>query len=148
MATLSVRAAVKQVLTADPRMSVEEVIAQIAALGVKADPKAVRKSVHNQRTEIANAVKAKPVPAAARTTAGPKTEPASAAVPAPTPPAAANGPSDLGSVLANVALVNTVAGVCGGVAQARQVAEAVGACGGVEAFLKHLALIESIRGAS
>ena len=48
--------------------------------------------------------------------------------------------------MANVALVNAVVGTCGGAEQARQVAEAVRACGGVDAFLQHLELVAGIRG--
>jgi len=63
-------------------------------------------------------------------------------MPKPTAP-----PSGLAAVLANVALVNQVVGLCGGPDQARKVAEAVAACGGVDAFLQHLDLVAGIRGA-
>jgi len=48
-------------------------------------------------------------------------------------------------VLANVALVNKIVGLCGGVENARQAADAVKACGGTEGFLQHLELVASIR---
>jgi hypothetical protein len=48
-------------------------------------------------------------------------------------------------VFANVALVNKVVGTAGGVEQARQVAEAVRSCGGVDSFLQHLDLVAGIR---
>ena len=53
---------------------------------------------------------------------------------------------ELTAVLANVALVNDVAAACGGVDQARKVAEAVRVCGSVEAFLQHLELVAKVRG--
>ncbi|MBY0458369.1 MAG: hypothetical protein K2V38_13600, partial [Gemmataceae bacterium] len=53
--------------------------------------------------------------------------------------------TDLGSTLSNVSLVNAVFGVCGGADPARQVAEAVRACGGVDAFLQYLDLVAGIR---
>ena len=49
-------------------------------------------------------------------------------------------------MFSNIALVNKVAREAG-VEQARQVAEAVRACGGVEAFVQHLELVAGIRGA-
>ena len=48
-------------------------------------------------------------------------------------------------MFANVALVNEVVGTAGGVEQARQVAEAVRSCGGVDAILQHLDLVAGIR---
>ena len=99
---------------------------------------AVRKVVHNVRSELKHKA-GKPTPAmtAARQT------------PAPTKPApkatASAAPADLTKVFANVALVNKVVGIAGGVDQARKVAEAVRACGGVDAFLKHLDLVAGIR---
>lgn len=59
-----------------------------------------------------------------------------------------NSTPNLAEVLANVALVNSVIGTCGGVEQVRQVAEAIRSCGGVAAFLTHLDLIASIRAAA
>jgi len=52
---------------------------------------------------------------------------------------------DLTGVFSNVTQVNTVVTACGGVDQARQVAEAVRACGTLEAFLQHLDLVASLR---
>jgi hypothetical protein len=54
-------------------------------------------------------------------------------------------PTDVNIVFSNVNLVNKVVGVAGGVDQARQVAEAVRSCGGVEPFLKHLELVAGIK---
>jgi len=48
-------------------------------------------------------------------------------------------------MLTNVLLVNTIVGICGSIENVRQAAEAVQACGGVEAFLQHLELVAKIR---
>jgi hypothetical protein len=83
----------------------------------------------------------KVAPAAARETAPRKAGPAAPAS------AAATGVPDLAGVLGNVALVNTVVGLCGGVENARRAAEAVRSCGGVDPFLLHLDLVAGIRSA-
>jgi hypothetical protein len=46
---------------------------------------------------------------------------------------------------ANMASVHRVALACGGVEPARQVAEAVRACGGVDAFLQHRDLLAGLQ---
>ncbi len=48
-------------------------------------------------------------------------------------------------VLSNVALVNATITAAGGVEQAKQVAEAVRACGGPDAFFQYLDLVAGIR---
>jgi hypothetical protein len=53
---------------------------------------------------------------------------------------------DRTAVFANLTRVNKVVGACGSVEAAREAAEAVRACGGVDAFLAHLELVAGIRG--
>jgi hypothetical protein len=85
---------------------------------------------------VSVAAKSGPVPV-------PKTGPGRSAR-VPVPAAAAPTPG-VGAVLANVALVDRVAGQSGGVQNARQVAEAVRACGGVNAFLQILDAVAGIK---
>ena len=146
---------VRSILTADINLSADEVIKRAKAKGVTAPDGSIRGLVYNIRAELkkkgAKAPPPKPVLAAARTTNGTKPTPAPKAAPKA---GAATGPAPKGSspapglsaVLANVALVNTVVGASGGIEPARQVAEAVRACGSVEAFLQHLDLVAKVRG--
>jgi hypothetical protein len=135
---------VRSILSTNINLSADDVIRKAKDKGVTAPEASIRTTIYNIKSELkkkaakgANAPK--PVPAAARTTS-PKPAPKSTtpAVSAPTP--------DLSSILANVALVNTVVDACGGIEPARKVAEAVRACGGVEAFLQHLDLVAKVRG--
>jgi hypothetical protein len=151
----SIRGLLRAILSENPNLETNEIIRRVKLRGGKASDESIRHSLHNLKSDMNRAAKAagtapqtpkvaatppKPVPAAARETPAPKagpTAPAKAAVPA----------ANLAGVLANVALVNKVVDVAGGVEHARQVAEAVRACGGVEGFLQHLELVAGIRGA-
>ena len=119
---------VRTVLTANPDLSVEDVARQLKARGLKVTGRAVKKAVYNVRSELR---KGPAAPAAAQ--------------PAAAPPAASPATGELGLVLANVSLVNKMVGTCGGVDQARQVAEAVRSCGSVDMFLQHLDIVAGIR---
>src|SRR5262245_46135089 len=137
MPTAAISPTVRSILSANIDLSADEVIRKAKEKGVTAPEASIRSAVHNIRSELkrGGATKPAPAPAAARATKPPK--PAApkpvTLVPVPVPvPALASSTPELSSVLANVALVNTVAGVCGGIDSARQVAEAVRACGGVE----------------
>src|SRR5579883_3519290 len=124
---------IRSILSANINLTADEVIR-------KALDKSMRDTVYNIKSELRKkAEKATPAPAAAREIKAPKPASTTSAVPAP--PA-----GDLAAMLANVSLVNTVVGVCGGIDQARQVAEAVRSCGSVEAFLQHLEVIAQVRG--
>ena len=126
MAELSISSVVRDILTSDPEMPSDEVIRRAKARGLRVTDEQIRKSVNNQRNAIRAKVSATTVaPLVASETAPPKAAPA---VPAS---AATAGTPDLAGVLGNVALVNTVVGLCGGVKNARQTAEAVQACGGL-----------------
>ncbi len=142
MAELSTSAVVREILTGDPELPSDEVIRRAKSKGLRATDAQIRKSINNQRNPIRAQVAAATVaPTVTRTIAPPKAAPAVSAPAAPTPEA-----PDLASVLGNVALVNTVVGLCGGVESARKTAEAVQACGGLAAFLQHLELVATIRG--
>lgn len=142
MAELSTSGVVRDILTSDPEMPSDEVIRRAKSKGLRATDEQIRKSINNQRNPIrAKVAAARVTPTAAREIAPPKAGPAVSAPAATTP-----GTRDLASVLGNVALVNTIVGLCGGVENARQTAEAVQACGGLEAFLQHLELVATIRG--
>lgn len=141
MAELSTSGVVREILTGDPEMPSDEVIRQAKSKGLRVTDEQIRKSVNNQR----NAIRAK---VAATTVAPPVASEAvpPKAAPAVSASAATTGTLDLAGVLGNVALVNTVVGLCGGVETARRTAEAVQACGGLAAFLQHLELVATIRG--
>jgi hypothetical protein len=130
----SISSAVRDILGKDINLSADAVIKKAKARGVTAPEESIRHVVHNLRGVLRKQA-AHPVPAAARLTPTPK--------PATAP--ATSSRADLVAVFANVALVNKVVGACGGVENARHAAEAVRACGGVDAFLKHLDLVAGIR---
>jgi hypothetical protein len=147
---------------ADVNLAADEVIRKARAKGVNAPENSIRGLVYNIRSEIRKGM-AKSAPAATRPV------PASQSAPKPTSPASkpsasgkltkpapkasssaklptpSSSPTGVTQVLANVARVNQVVGTCGGVDHARETAEAVRACGGVEAFLKHLDLVAEIQ---
>jgi hypothetical protein len=152
---------VRTILLTDLEMPADEVIKLAKAKGVTAPEKSVRDTIYNVRSDLrkkaaksgAKPVAPKPAPAAARATKTKEPVPAPAAVPEPvvTPasaPVLSSSAPDLSSVLANAALVNTVVGAAGGVEQARKVAEAVRACGSVDAFLQYLDLVAQVRSPS
>lgn len=142
MAEQSVSSVVRDVLTGDPEMPSDEVVRQARSKGLRATDEQIKKSVNNQRNAIRAKVAAtKVAPTAAHETVPPKAAPVVSAPDAPIPVV-----PDLAGVLGNVALVNTVVGLCGGVENARRTAEAVQACGGLGAFLQHLELVATIRG--
>jgi hypothetical protein len=136
---------VRAILTADINLSADEVIKRAKAKGVTAPDTSIRYAAHNIKSELKKkGVKPTPAPAAARETKAP---PASSKTPdVLTPVLTPSSAPDLSAMLANVALVNAVVGACGGVDQARKVAEAVRSCGSVEAFLQHLDLVAKVRG--
>jgi hypothetical protein len=128
---------VRSILSTNLKLPADDVIKQARTRGVTASDKSLRDTIYNLRSGLKKkAAKTASVPSAARATTAPKPAPAAPPVP------------DLSAVLSNVALVNTVVGACGGVEHARKVAEAVRACGGVDAFLQHLDLVAQVRGAS
>lgn len=130
----SASAVVRAVLAADLDLPADAVIARAKAKGVTAPDASIRNAVHNVRSEMK---KAAPAPNAAAT----KPKPAPAAV-----AAAPSAPSlEVAGVLSNVALVNAAVAASGGVDAARQVAEAVRACGGPDQFAQYLDLVAGIR---
>jgi hypothetical protein len=140
----SISSVVRAILSENIDLSADEVIARAKARGLNAPDKSIRTLAHNIKSDLKRG-RIKPVlAAAARQTPAPK--PAATPKPARVPQSsAAPAPAGLSAVLANVALVSNVVGAAGGVEPARQVAEAVRACGGVDQFLQHLDLVASIR---
>jgi len=135
---------IRSILSANINLTADEVIRKALDKGVKASDKSMRDTVYNIKSELRRkGAKPAPAPAAARETKAPKPTSITPATPANP----ASSASDLSAILANVALVNTVVGTCGGIDQARQVAEAVRSCGSVEAFLQHLEVVAQVRGA-
>ena len=134
---------VRAILTADINLSADEVIKRARLKGVTAPERSVRDTIYNVRSGLKKKG-VRPAPAAARETKVAK--PAAPVKPAPAAPVRSSSAPGLAGVLANVALVNAVVGASGGIEPVRQVAEAVRACGGVEAFLQHLDLVAKVRG--
>jgi hypothetical protein len=127
---------VRSILSSNPSLTLDEVIKRAKARGVSGSPETIRSRYYDIKAEMqkgAGASKALPVPA----------KPAASSKALPVPSAASA--SNVSGVLANVALVHRVANAAGGVEPARQVAEAVRACGGVDEFLQHLDLIAGIQ---
>ena len=137
MAKLSVSGIVREALSSDPEMPTDAVIRQAKAQGLRVTDGQIRKSIHNQRA----AVRAKVAGAGVAPT--PPTAKAAPAVSAAAATTAVG--SEIAGVLKNVALVNEIVGLCGGVENARLAADAVRACGGPEAFLQLLELVAAIR---
>ena len=142
---------VRSVLSDDLDLPADEVIRKARIRGVTAPEKSIRDAVYGIRSELKKkaAKSSPPKPVAAPTTRTP--EPAPVTIPeVVVAPVSSPSPSpsapDLSSVLANVARVNTVIGECGGAETARQVVEAIRACGSVDAFLQNLDLVATIRG--
>lgn len=132
---LPVRPIVREILKNDVDQPVPDVMRKARAKGVTANDSTLREAIYEIKTDLRRG-KPKAVLAAAHATK-PRAEPA------PAPVAASADPAP---VLANVALVNVVVTAAGGVEAARKVAEAVRACGGVDAFLLHLDLVAQVRG--
>jgi hypothetical protein len=132
----STREVVEAILKSSPTATAEEVAKKAKARGVTASPDWIKEVVYTVRGAARKGLPAKAVAPVTRVRP-PRPRPA-AVTPAAAP--------DLPGVLANVALVHRVVGVAGGIEPARQVAEAVRACGGVAEFLQHLDLIAGIQG--
>jgi hypothetical protein len=169
MATASMSSILRTILTANPGLSNDEVVRKAKARGVSKPDAVIKHNLYNIRAEFNKlSSQAVPIPAksAARQTSAPKPvvtpKPAPVAVqtgerkasapksltavkPATNTAATSSPAVDLDGVFSNVTLVNTVVTVCGGVDQTRQVAEAVRACGNLEAFLQHLDLVAGLR---
>lgn len=141
MTKLSTQGVVRDILLKNPNRDTDDVVRRAKAKGLTVPDSKIRHAVHNLRNKVRAEVgsTAKVVPAAARETTAPKPALAEAT------PTAATPNIDLPGVLANVALVNNIVGLCGGIENARQAAEAVEKCGGLEAFLQHLTLVDQIR---
>ena len=145
MAAPIMNTVLRSILTSDLEMPAAEVVKKARALGVKQPDATIKHNIYNLRSSMRNPKPTSAQPAVARTTPATKTV-ASKPI---AKPAGSNAPAipstDLNGVFANVALVNKVVAISGGVDQARQVAEAVRACGSVEVFLQHLDLVAGVR---
>jgi hypothetical protein len=138
-ASPSVSPVVRAILSADLDLTADEVVAKAKARGVTASDASIRALVYNIRGEL----KRKPGQAPKAVVAPSK--PARAPVAAPPVASTLPAPVGVSAVLSNVALVNGAVAASGGVDQARQVAEAVRACGGPEVFAQYLDLVAGIR---
>lgn len=131
----------RELLTADPTLSNEAIFARIKARGVSKSDATIRDAIRRTRSDMA-ASGPKPAPTAARETTEPK---APAPAPAAEPKVEAVAP-DEAALFAALGQVNKTAQLCGGVAKARAIADAIRACGGIDAFLRRLDLVAEILG--
>ncbi|MBN9120671.1 MAG: hypothetical protein J0I06_16225 [Planctomycetes bacterium] len=132
----------REILTADQSLSNDDVLARIKARGVTKPDAYIREAIRGTRNDIRSRG-AKPVPTAARTIPEPKPAPevsGEAAV-----PVSGEVPGEA-ALFAGLALVNKTARLCGGFAKAREIAEAIRSCGGIDAFLKRVELVAEILG--
>ncbi|QJW95414.1 hypothetical protein [Frigoriglobus tundricola] len=142
MPAVAASVVVRTILTDDINLAADEVIKRARAKGATGTDKSLRDTIYNVKSGLKKkGVKPAAVPAAAREIKAPTAPMVAATTPSSPSP-------DLTTMLANVALVNSVVGACGGAESTRKVAEAVRACGGVEAFLQHVDLVAGIRGPS
>ncbi len=113
----------RDVLAADPDLPSAVALSLIKARGVSRSDSEILEAIRKTRGVVRQ--KAKAVPAAARETTAPESQSEQA-------------------VFTGLALVNKTAHLCGGVAKAREIAEAIRSCGGIDTFLKRLELIAEI----
>ena len=133
----SVDTVVREILTGNLDLSSEDVITRARQKGVTRPAADLRPIINNVRSDMRASKKKKKTKAGAGLRKK-STKPVAAAR-----TAAGSGEAAL---LAAVALVNKTAQMCGGFARAREIAEAIRACGGIDAFLKRLALVAEILG--
>jgi hypothetical protein len=176
MTKRSMSSVLREILTTDPKLPNDEIVKKAKARGIAKPDSVIKHNLYNLRTSLKNTTpkasatsaksagsqtsssklvavtKSAPitVQSAARRTTAPKSVAAGKAVNNPSASDVADSVKtlDLASVLSNVALVNEVVAACGGVDQARRAAEAIRACGSVEAFLQHVNLVADLRGNS
>ncbi|VTR94662.1 unnamed protein product [Gemmata massiliana] len=115
----------RDVLAADPDLPSAVALSLIKARGVSRSDSEILEAIRKTRGVVRQ--KAKAVPAAARETTAPAPETLTEQ-----------------AVFTGLALVNKTAHLCGGVAKAREIAEAIRSCGGIDTFLKRLELIAEI----
>jgi hypothetical protein len=151
----------REILTADLETPTDVAVQKLRQRGVVGPDAKLRHVIHETRHALRKkagvpaakptapkpaAAKPKPAPAAAKSTSAPVAAAPVAAAPVVPPPAVATPVlSDLTAVFQNVTRVNAVIGLVGGADHARQVAEVVRACGGVDLFLQHVDLVAGIR---
>jgi hypothetical protein len=127
----------REALADEPGLSTDALLARLKARGITKKDSEIREVIRKTRGEIrrkekkAGAATPKPIPVPSA---------AAVTVPPPAPVVAAGDP------FATVRLTNKTAAACGGIAKAREVAEAIRAVGGIDAFLERLALVADILG--
>jgi hypothetical protein len=141
-APLSAYTLAREALADEPELSTDDLVTRLKARGItKKDPD-IREIIRKTRGEIRRKAKKAegatarpiPVPSAAAVTVPP---------PAVTPVAPAPAAAD---PFAGVRLANRTAAACGGIAKAREIAEAIRTVGGIDAFLERLDLVADILG--
>ncbi len=137
MPTPSLSSIIRNVLGESPSITTDEAIIEVKRRGRKDSDKRIRTNIYNIRKLLKKqAAEAPTTSTSSKTTVMPKPAVVVREV---------DHTKELSTVLANVMLVNRALGAVGGIENARQVAEAVRSCGGVDLFLQHLETVAGIR---
>lgn len=131
---LSAYTLAREALTHEPLLSTDDLVVRLKSQGITKKDPVIREVIRKTRGEIRRK---------GLKTGAPKPIPAPAAAVVTTPPAPAAVATD---PFAGVQLANKTAHACGGIAKAREVAEAIRAVGGIDAFLERLDLVADILG--
>lgn len=135
---LSAYTLAREELTQDPSLSTDDLMVRLKSRGVTKKDSAIREVIRQTRGKLRRRERK-------NGTAAPKPIPVPAAATVTAPPPVAPGAAD---PFAGVRLANVTAQACGGVAKAREIAEAIRAVGGIDAFLERLDLVADILGSA
>ncbi len=142
MPFVSAFAVAREVLSEDLSMNVEEVVRRARNMAAEQPDAELRHAISCVRgllKSLTNGnVKPGPAATATRHNRGVRPEPT-----IQQPHTTTEGPA-LSAVFANIVRVKTIVSACGGIEIVREVADAVRACGSVDAFLQHLDLVAEI----
>lgn len=130
---LSAYTLAREALTHEPLLTTDDLVARLKSRGITKKDSDIRAVIRKTRGEIRRK--------GLKTGGAPRPIPVPAAAVVTTPPAAVAA-----DPFAGVRLANKTAHACGGIAKAREVAEAIRAVGGIDAFLERLDLVADILG--
>lgn len=132
---LSAYTLAREALTQEPLLSTDDLVVRLKSRGITKKESVIREVIRKTRGELRRKERKngtavlKPLPGPAAT--------------APPPVVAAAVATD---PFAGVRLANRTAQACGGIVRAREIAEAIRAVGGIDAFLERLDLVADILG--
>ena len=141
MSVISAFAVAKLVLLEDLSMDAEEALRRARTLGAEHPDSELRHAIRCTRgmlkAQADGRWESRPAPSAARSIRKPPAKTPSSSPVVEQPSSSAMFP--------NLTRVDAVVSACGGVENVRDLAEAIRACGSVDAFLQHLDLVAGIR---